>query len=162
MQPFSDWYRQNPVGNNMLWKGAAEDQFGFVRGPLSNLFMRRPKEVQVVGEHRSKSIPLPVYLLERPDVGLRVFLRDNFYDWKMSVETDVDFDVRFDGLFRTSPEGTGNELHPVYFEGFDRSWVHGYYDQRETKRGSWSASVHSNEKLWTALFLMLREVGGLA
>lgn len=60
------------------------------------------KSLLVAGTHRSKSITLPVYHIDLSVLhGVHVWMRGNFYDWKVSVKSDrpvvgVDFLDVFD------------------------------------------------------------------
>lgn len=67
-------------------------------------------EPKIVGQHKSKSIPLPVFCLkygilssknerENPndtDIEFYVFVRDNFYDVKLVVVSDCEMDLPYD------------------------------------------------------------------
>lgn len=161
------WIEGNPVRDEMLWKGAFGQQVMFIRDNIVPVFgtglnydqMR--DAVSVISTHRSKSIELPVYQLERPDRDLRVVLRNNFYNWKMSVLSGTPIQANFDGLFHTTPpiepDYTGDELHPVYFEGFPRDLIFSYFAESDRRR--WSAEIQSDEALWTSVFLMMRSLG---
>lgn len=76
MQPLDEF---RDIRDEMLWKQAALEQLkGF-----EDLAGRLGAEIHVVGNHMSKSIPLPV-------VGFQIgdnmfFLRDNFYDVNLCV-----------------------------------------------------------------------------
>lgn len=153
-------------------------QVHFVRDELASLawagklYEERPSEppprndcretAWVIGEHRSKSVRLPVYSIERPDLGLRFVLRNNYHDWKLSVisETPIQSDV-FPYLFHTTPpvdrDYTGDELAPCYFEGFPDDLVFGY-QSIDPRR--WSASLDSRS-LWTTIMLCMRSVGAI-
>lgn len=165
--PLQKWIEGHPVRDEMLWKGAAGHHIMFVRDSLVPVFGAGLKyeqmrdAVSVISTHRSKSIELPVYQLERPDRDLRVVLRNNFYNWKMSVLSGEPVKADFDGLFYTTPpvepDYTGDPLHEVYFEGFPRDLIFGYYAQSDGRR--WSAEISGDEELWTTMFLMMRSLG---
>src|SRR5262249_30999654 len=152
------------VGNEMLWKGSWGRQLLFVRDVLVPLVGRgldyeELAEVpDVISTHTSKSIQLPVYALRRMDKRITFYLRDNFFNWKLSVDSAQPVRADFDGLFHTTPpvepEYTGDPLSAVYFEGFPEELVFGYYGPSDGKR--WSAEIYSDEALYTALFLTLR------
>lgn len=165
-EPLQEWFnRENPlISDDMIYKEALATQMVFVRDDLGGLvgLRQRCDEVRVISTHTSKSICLPVYSLERPDLGLRLVLRDNFYNWKLSVLSEEPIIANFDGLFYTTPPPdpgySGDPLHPVYFEGFPRDLIFGYYEPSDKKRFSaelWGGNV----ALWTTLFLILRARG---
>jgi hypothetical protein len=165
--------------SKLLWKERALAQILFVRDEISALIWagvpyeklanegapRNNVKITgyVIGEHRSKSVRLPVYLLERPDLGIRIVLRGNFSDWKLSVvsERPIRSDL-FPYLFHTMPPVgrgyTGNELSPVFFEGFPADLIFGY---QEVDPRRWSASLGSREQLWTTILLCMRSVGAI-
>jgi hypothetical protein len=161
--PLYTWWTENTIDDEMLWKQAASNQMHFV-DDLNGLMQNRlkkdeRKQVQVISEHMSKSILLPVYLLERGD--LQIILRYNFYNWKISVVCNRKVDANFDGLFHTTPpiepDYTGNELADVYFEGFPKDLVFDYFEESDKK--VWSAQIHDDKILWTTIYLILKAVG---
>jgi hypothetical protein len=161
--PLYTWWVENTIKDEMLWKKAATNQMHFV-DDLNGLMQNKLKEserkqVQVISEHVSKSILLPVYLLQRGD--LQIILRENFYNWKMSVICSRKIDANFDGLFHTTPpiepDYTSNELADVYFEGFPKDLIFDYYE--ETDKKVWSAKLHNDQILWTTVYLILKAVG---
>lgn len=116
----------------------------------------------VIGEHRSKSVTLPVYMFERPDLGLRFVMRGNFYDWKLSVSSEKPL-TRYVEFMSTmfyinppiEPEYTGNELAPCYFEGFPEEHIYGHLSKNPRQ---WSCSVGDNA-LITTIQLIMHEIG---
>lgn len=167
--PLQEWINGHPVRDEMLWKGAFGHQVMFVRDRLVSLFgtgldYDQQKEIaRVISTHRSKSIELPVYQLARPDQDLRIVLRNNFYNWKMSVLSETPIQADFDGLFHTTPpidpDYTGDQLHPVYFEGFPHDLIFGYLAESDGRR--WSAEIPTDESLWTSVFLMMRSLNNV-
>ena len=117
---------------------------------------------KVISEHMSKSVHLPVYQFERPDLGLRFTLRNNFYNWKLSVESEVPLTTDFSCLFPTrmpkDPEYQGNALADCYFEGFPKDRIFGYYESNPRK---FSAEIWDNYSLMTVLYLIMKEKGAL-
>jgi hypothetical protein len=165
-----EWMQDHPVGLEMLWKGAAGNQLRFTRDTITGLVgvgLETMEERELVGrvisQHRSKSIELPVYEWSRPDLGLRLIARENFYNWKLSVISNYPIEADFSGLFHTTPpvepDYTGNPLASVYFEGFPEDLVFGYYAESDKK--TWSAEIGSDEAFWTTIFLILRARGAI-
>lgn len=155
--------------------GTVPSQVGFVRDDLTSLvgtgldWEARDGIIDVVGEHRSKSVVLPVCRFVRKDLGLTLVLRSNYYDWKLSVLLDhpISSNVRrehmevvFATLFFMSPpvepEYTGDVLHPVYFEGFPGQYKFRYYTENPER---FSAAIHSNFRLWTAVYMLMYGLG---
>jgi hypothetical protein len=165
--PLAEWIplQQASTDDELFYKAASLHQMNFVRDELARLvgWRQSPEQVtvNVIASHTSKSVRLPVYDLCRPD-GLRFVLRENFYNWKLSVISTEPVIADFTGLFHTTPpvdrDYTGDPLAPVYFEGFPRELVFGYYEPSDKR--CFSAELWGgNEALWTALFLILRARG---
>lgn len=125
---FMDWLDATP--DSLYFKKAAEGQIMFIRDTLGRAMVGARKEweaaVSVIGEHHSKSVRLPVYKVTLP--GLDLVLRNNFYDWKVSVVSeDLIHNVEGWGLFDET-----QAISACYCEGFPREWVFGPY--AESKR----------------------------
>jgi len=163
--PLQEWISQQTVDDDMLWKGSFGHQMSFIRDELQGLigvgleYDDQVKLGKVISTHRSKSIVLPVVQFHRRDLGLRFTLRNNFFDWKLSVEAPRPITTDFEGLFHTTPpldpDYTGNELSSVYFEGFPKEFIFGYYWE-DCQR--WSASIRGDKCLWTTVFLIMRSL----
>lgn len=160
------WISENLPNDELLWKGPMLKQVNWVRDRLVGLVSAGLDEriqVQVISTHMSKSCHLPVYQLLRRDLGLEIVLRSNFHDWKMSVISEDSINADFGGLFHTmspiEPDYTGDPLCSVYFEGFPQDRIFGYLDEGVRKR--WSAEIYGNESLWTAIWLILKNLGAI-
>ena len=161
------WINCNNVPDEMLWKKRYENQFIFVRDKLNGLMQNNLEReditpVKVISTHISKSITLPVYYLQRKD--LHIILRENFYNWKMSVINPNFILADFQGLFHTSPpiepDYTGDKLSSVYFEGFPEELVFRYYEeQTEYYKTKFSAEICSDYILYIAIYLILKSQG---
>lgn len=75
------WALENPVPNQMNYKGAAQAQI--------DKFWKLAKDlgvtIKVVGDHTSKSCKLPVVELTFPGKG-RILIRDNFHSVEIAVQ----------------------------------------------------------------------------
>jgi hypothetical protein len=162
--PLHDWFvahlNQDP---ELYYFNAMKRQVMWVRDVLADVVGCTSKTTFSISEHRSKSVVLPVYLLERPDLDVRFYLRNNFHNWKLSVDSKRPICENFAGLFMTAPppepDYTGDPLHSVYFEGFPSELVYGYYDP--SGKGLWSAEIWTDEQLWTVLYLCVRYLDGI-
>lgn len=92
---------------------------------------------RVISTHISKSITLPVVEFDRKDIGVRITLRNNFYNWKLSIESEKPIEAEFGYWAHTSPpiepDYTGNPLASCYFEGFPSDRIFGYYSENNKK-----------------------------
>lgn len=123
----------------------------------------------VVGEHTSNSKRLPVYSLERPDLGIQFVMRDNYHDWNISVlsERAIETDLRGFQLDYSREEDKqrfkngyrpGNSWGYCYFQGFPEEFQFGPYSEDQRKFSLCVGSVH---KVWTLIFLIMRDIRGI-
>lgn len=172
--PLIQWSVDNEPKGTMAGAGGYWHQILFVRDSLQYLLGRGLSYYQgkerisatVIATHRSKSVELPVYCLTRkatPEdpTELQLILRDNFYNWKLSVISNKKIDVDLTGLCGTKPptepEYHGNDLAPVYFEGFPKHLIFGWYETSDKKQ--WSAQIGGESPLWTVIFLIVKALG---
>lgn len=165
-QALQEWINSHGPASEMLWAGGWGSQVKFARDAIAPLVgaglpWDECRVAHVISTHCSKSINLPVYEFARPDVGLRLIARNNFYDWKLSVISEQPIAADFDGLFATTspvePEYTGDPLASCYFEGFPEELVFGYYGESDKKR--WSAEIDGDHAMWATCFLICRSLG---
>ena len=82
--------------------------------------------------------------------GIKLIMRCNFYDWKVSVEIPDDYEplpkdyLPTDCLSHSMVENKGERIAPCYMEGFRKEWCYDAYipEQRKQPR-RWN----KNEKL---------------
>ena len=132
-QPLQAWADKNdPSKTNLIWKDGFWDQIIFVRDMIPGLAYSAydhdyaitdgiVKSIGVISTHTSKSLLLPVYHMTMPNGDVFV-MRYNFYDWKVSVNSDSEFAADFMDLFDSTAE-----IHDCYCEGFPTEWVYGSY-----------------------------------
>lgn len=185
LQPWYDKWLTDHKETNLIYVGrnargeVTLPQVHFVRERLAGLFWadvpydRRaaapPREdsketAYVIGEHTSKSVRLPVYSLERPDLGLQVVLRDNYHDWNVSVisETPITTDLRGFELDYNQrdreryPNGfrAGGSWSYCFFQGFPDELRFGPYSENPRK---FSICIDSDYEVYTFLWLILRD-----
>lgn len=167
-----EWISSQVVADEMRWKGAFGAQMMFLRDSLRPLigaglsYQKKQHIAHVISTHRSKSIILPVVEYRRPDLGIRFVVRENFYNWKLSVISKEAVDADFSGLFPTTPpvdpSYTGNALSSVYFEGFPAALIFDYYETAPVyARKQWSAEIWGDQPMWTTVFLIMRSLGAV-
>lgn len=159
------WLEDNVPNDRLTYASGCRHQIRFVLDELVRLiapdldFDAMNNVATVISTHRSKSVCLPVFSLKRP--GLQLILRNNFYNWKLSVISDSPVEADFSGLFHTTPpldpDYTGNPLSSVYFEGFPEDLVFGYYESGDKR--SWSAEMWSDYNMWCTVFLISNALG---
>lgn len=168
-QELQEWISEQIVDDKMLWKSSWGDQLQFFRDTLTYIFgaglhWTECKELAtVISTHRSKSIILPVVKMHRGDLGLTMIFRNNFYNWKVSVISEVPVNADYEGLCHTTPpiekEYTGDELASCYFEGFPKNLIFSYYKTSDRKK--YSAEVHGEHALWAFVFATLKGRGAI-
>lgn len=126
------WINNNLPEENMLWKNAWLDQVIFVRdqvaGLLATSYAQYKDMVDVVATHTSKSIKCPVYFahVQTLEHGVDIWMRYNFFNWNISVQSDKPITCNFVDCF--SDENYGY----CYCEGMER-WKFGRYSDSQFK-----------------------------
>lgn len=106
------WIETHKAKDEMLWKRSAERQCArFLE------WANGSARAEVVSQHRSKGIDLPVVLLTYAN-GARAQIRDNFRDFKVSVWAPAPVAL-------AAPIDGSQEICECYCEGFPRGTVLG-------------------------------------
>lgn len=146
------WSRVNLPDDNMLYKDRYWRQVMFVRDTLPCLLAKgyddfKNIKVNVINTHRSKSIDLPVYELTIPDIGMKLIMRNNFYDWKVSVISEEEVDIIPGDLFKDI------EIQKKYCEGFKQEYVFGKYTDNKKQ---FTVEIEDDNKLVIFLYLICK------
>lgn len=160
-EKLDEWLRHNVPADSLLYKDGLTRQCHFVLDLMEKLFLytasdydsnmefdERIKIIKnfkpyVINTHMSKSVRLPVMEMDLSKLGVKVILRDNFYDWCISVESEKDINCDFMGLTANSHG---------YFEGFPKDRI--YDDYSETNRRNFSFCLEDNYQVYTFMFLL--------
>lgn len=117
--PLREWMADNIPDDKLRWKKSAQSQFLFfedlgravlVREHWADDEMRKASGTYVISTHTSKSVLLPVVELTTPN-GIVFTLRENFFNYKVSVNSPFAVEVDFFDLFDPTEQ-------PKFFEGF--------------------------------------------
>lgn len=150
-------------------------QVHFVRDTLGHVMWKdipydtrpiaHPRECKesawVIGEHRSKSVRLPVYSLERPDLGIRFVLRDNYHDWCVSVVAEKPIATDLRGFQLDMDEDDRKRYQPggfwgyCFFQGFPSELCFGSFAMDPRR---FSLSIGGNHALYTFIWLIMRDL----
>jgi len=139
----------------MIYKQAFSDQVCFVRDTINHLFYEnsdsgyeelKANPVLVINTHTSKSIKLPVYKINLKKYKLSMIIRNNFYDWKVSVVSEQEIDVDFMELFEED-----KTINPIYCEGFSKEQVFKSYKD-DKKR--FTIEIHDKNRVFTFMYLL--------
>lgn len=108
-------------------------------------------EAFVVSVHKSKSCLLPVYAMRMYN-GIKVIMRNNFYDWVLTIMSPKEISIPSDLVYGLNGN---NDIKPVYCEGFKSEWVFGFNTENFKNT---TVYVSDNLRLFTLLYLLNKEV----
>lgn len=150
------WIRVNEPDKNLIYRKGQGEQVCFVRDRLCELLFPNYEEwcnnpPMVISSHYSKSVKLPVFQINLEKYGIEIILLCNFYDWKISINSDKPLDFDSMGLFKPS-----EEIPAVYCEGFPRNKVYGSYEQNHSQ---FTIELPSNYDVYTFIFLLKNYLG---
>lgn len=177
---YDKWLDENRETDLLYAKGGGRVQLSqvhFVRDALAPLVWSdikydarakesprddRPVTAMVIGEHSSKSVRLPVFSFERPDLGIQFVLRTNYHDWNVSVvaEKPVNADLRgfvtdFWGEKEREKWEPGGYWGYCFFQGFPHEFFFGPY---ANDRRRFSTYMSNDYELYAFVRLVLQEL----
>ncbi len=151
------WVRENSSDEKYKFAEAKSDQIVFLRDKcFMDIFRGHIKAIEVISTHTSKSVVLPVYHIMLND-GTEFILRDNFYDWKVTVRSDKEFDLPLDLFSGSSQNADSNKISSSYCEGFDDSWILPIYTKEN--RSGFTVEVSTDYFLFAMLFYIKQQSG---
>ena len=130
MKLLANWMRKWDLNEKLIYKKAAENQAIFVRDDLAlNMLKSR---AFIVSTHMSKSCLLPVYYIKMMN-GVKVIMRGNFYDWKLSIKLPYKYNgtnlIPEDCISNHVTEGGKySKIPDCYLEGFKEEWAWDAYN----------------------------------
>ncbi len=184
LQPWYDKWLEEHKKTTLIYAQSGGEtrlhQVHFVRDSIAGLFWSdipydkrnaapprddSKESALVIGEHTSKSVRLPVYSLERPDLGIQIVLRNNYYNWNVSVisETPITTDLRgfqldyLDSERKRFPDGyiKGRFWGYCFFEGFPEELCFGPFVENPRKFSLWT---NGDYMLYTFVWLLMRDI----
>lgn len=151
------WVRVNEPDSDLIYASGLGTQVRLVCDQICKLLSNSYEEwwetnlPMVISTHRSKSVKLPVYQINLEDYGIEMVLRNNFYDWKVSVKSEQPLDFDFMGLFDPS-----KEWDDCFCEGFPKDKVYGSYS---SSCRQFTFEVNTHYELWTFAYLLSHYLG---
>ena len=122
------------------------NQITFIRDNLSIVFTTDWDKwngmVSIINNHKSRSCLLPVYQITTPELIIEA--RNNFFDWKISVESTKDIYIPYEGLF--NPDA---KWEKYFCEGVERI----YPSYKENKR-KFTIETYTNYQMYTICYLI--------
>lgn len=123
---YEQWLKDNQPQPGMMWNEARLGQINDIRVLLEETLAAVNPIISVVSTHKSKSIVLPVYLIEIQ--SQQFILRNNFYNWTLSVIRKSDIHYRLRDIIKRD-----EVISSCYCEGFDSQWTFGSYNMDESQ-----------------------------
>lgn len=152
------WAHAHQPKENMLYKDSYWNQIIFVKDTVPCIFANTWKgqkaikdSTEVISIYTSKSIHLPVYKIKLKD-KTTFTMRDNFQDWKVSVNSPRDVKADFLNLFDPN-----KSIDSVYCDGFPENLVYGSYAKNKRK---FTIELMSKYRLYTFLWIFANKVLG--
>lgn len=146
------WFIANIPDDKMLYKEAAVKQVLFVRDYLAarvvSGFSHDKNCALVINVHLSKSILLPVYKITLKN-GIVLILRDNFFDWKVSVISPF----RIYSLDLEDLISLDDQVSPTCCEGFPDELIFGSFDQNNYQ---FTAELNTKYDLYALAVVLAR------
>ena len=154
------WIRVNEPDENLIYGNGLGDQICFVRDIIMrNIFynsiydakydakMYKNFQPMVINTHMSKSVLLPVMLMDIKEYNIKIVLRYNFHNWKISVISKQNIDCDFKELFKEDNE----PINSIYCEGFPKDLVFGRYCDNKKQ---FTIEIYDDYKLYTFMYLL--------
>ena len=148
----TEWARENNPDPNLKYRDGWSEQIVFVRDKLTSMLVGErfdyEKYVKVISTHMSKSVKLPVFMIDLPKIGLTLVLRNNFYDWKVSVMSEKAVANDFEGLFTSGEKA-------LHCEGFPEEFIFGTILENNHK---FTVEISDVYKVYTFCYLLKKQV----
>lgn len=153
------WIRVNDPDENLIYRDGLGKQVCMVRDTIMrDIFYRsifgkydgktyENFQPMVISTHRSKSVLLPVMLMNVEKYDIKIVLRDNFYDWKVSIISENNINCDFKGLFTENDK----PINSIYCEGFPENLV---FDRYCDSKKQFTIEIGDNYRLYTFMYLL--------
>ncbi len=147
--PLYAWLRVNIPDSNLLYRDKFAAQTTFLEYHIMPLLFKKTDDqlknpILVISTHRSKSVLLPVYQIKT--CFATFILRNNFYNWKVSVDSEVPLYFDTMDLFDIN-----EDVPEVYCEGFPNGLVFTSFSKSNKK---FTFEVRDDYELYTFFYLL--------
>lgn len=146
--------RRWELDKDLIYKKAAEKQLCFVRDRICEGLLNVP--CFKLSWHTSKSCLLPVYGFVMRN-GVKVICRDNFYDWKLSIELPKPLPQDFipdDILTWYSDDDKRKDIPSCYLEGFKDEWAWPMYDPKSTNQLRFTIEMGNDYDFYMLMYML--------
>lgn len=150
-QNLNEWSLENMPAENLFFRDNFANQVFFVQNLLlralygDNFPKTRAIDILVIATHISKSVILPVYQFTLTN-GVRITMRNNFYNWKVSVDSPFSINLKPLGLFDPT-----KQISACYCEGFLPQMVFEAYARNHRQ---FTLELPTDYHFWTFMFLL--------
>lgn len=148
------WVRVNKPDDKLIYKDGQGNQVCMIRDTIMREMFyegeydsKRYDEFQpkVISTHHSKSVLLPVMEINLQKYGVTLTLRNNFYNWNISIESEQEVIFDHKGMIN-------DESYDYCFcEGFPINKIFGKY---KDNKNQFTICIGDNYKLYTFMFLL--------
>lgn len=145
------WVRDNAPNEAMFYERNFWEQIIFIRNTITPLFYDKYKDIElnpikVINTHISKSIKLPVYYIPLNKYKVKLILRNNFHDWKVSISSYYKITSNFNNIFNEN-----KKINSIYCEGFKDNQV---FDNYKSNQCNFTVEIDNNYKLYTFMWIL--------
>ena len=145
------WCRVNKPSETMNYEKGYWSQIMLIRDSINMILNDyRDVPVMVISTHTSKSIELPVYEINIKNHGIKIILRDNFHDWKLSIISEKDISIDFLNLFDEE-----EVINPIYCEGFKDNQVFSSYSKNKSQ---FTLEIRDDFRLYTFMHILIENL----
>ena len=147
------WRKTWALEEALIYKQAAYNQAHFFINKICGDLLK--SKGFVVSHHTSKSCKLPVYFIKLRN-GIRLTMRCNFYDWKLSVEIPEEYAslptnyLPEDCLSHDLVQNKRDKISPCYCEGFKKEWCYDAYDPQLPPK-KFTIEIPDDERLYVII-----------
>jgi len=149
------WIRVNTPDENLIYKSGLGKQVHMIRDLImrnifydrggDDLSAYRAFQPNVVGTHCSKSVLLPVMEINLQKYDIILTLRNNFYNWNISVESENEVLMDHKGIIND------DSYDYCFCEGFDLKKKFGKY---EDNKKQFTICIVDDYSLYTFMYLL--------
>lgn len=146
--------RRWELADNLIYKDSALRQNCFVRDRICGTLLGVP--CFKLSWHTSKSCRLPVYGFVMRN-GVKVICRNNFYDWKLSIEVPTPLAMDFipdDILTWYSEDDKRKDIPGCYLEGFKEEWAWPMYDPISLEQTRFTIEIGDDYQFYMLMFML--------
>lgn len=146
------WLRVNDPDEYLVFGKKLGNQVGFVKDDICDILSRIGKIKQeivplVIAVHYSNSVKLPVYQINLEKYGVEIVLRNNFYDWVISIKSEKPLDFEVMGLLEK------HVRQPNYFgsSGIPFNKLYGAYAENKSQ---FTFEIRKDYDLYAYMYLL--------